>query len=63
MRALVASVVFCMLTTQPCIAQAKATIEKLNESFVAALQKGDMAAIGQMYAEDGYLRLPAILRG
>ena len=38
-------------------AQDKPTIERLNEQFVAALQKGDMAALGSMYAEDAY-RLP-----
>ena len=44
-----------MLGTVPCAAQDKATIDKLNESFIAALQKGDMMAIGQMYMEDAYL--------
>ena len=30
----------------------KGTIEKLNEAFTTALNKGDFAAIGAMYAED-----------
>ena len=30
----------------------KATIEKLNDAFVSAFNKGDFAAIGAMYAED-----------
>jgi uncharacterized protein (TIGR02246 family) len=55
MRALGASVMVCMLVAQPCFGQDKATIEKLNASFVAAFQKGDMEAIGRMYAEDSYL--------
>jgi hypothetical protein len=55
MRALGASVMVCMLVAQPCFGQDKATIEKLNASFVAAFQKGDMEAIGRMYAEDAYL--------
>lgn len=55
MRALGLSVAFCMLAAQLCFAQDKATIEKLNESFMAALQKGDLAAIGLMYAEDADL--------
>lgn len=46
-------------------AQDKATIEKLNEQFVAALQKGDMAALGSMYSEDAYLLPPGaeIIKG
>ena len=30
----------------------KATIEKLNDAFVSAFNKGDFAAVGAMYAED-----------
>ena len=30
----------------------KATIEKLNDAFVRAFNKGDFAAVGAMYAED-----------
>jgi uncharacterized protein (TIGR02246 family) len=41
--------------TSAAFGQDKATIDKLNESFMAAFQKGDTAAIGQMYAEDAYL--------
>ena len=37
------------------LAQDKATIDKLNADFMAAFNKGDMAAIGQMYTEDAYL--------
>ena len=46
-------------------AQDKPTIERLNEQFVAALQKGDMAALGSMYTEDAYLLPPAaeIIKG
>jgi uncharacterized protein (TIGR02246 family) len=46
-------------------AQDKATIERLNEQFVAALQKGDMAALGSMYSEDAYLLPPGaeIIKG
>ena len=46
-------------------AQDKPTIERLNEQFVAALQKGDMAALGSMYAEDAYLLPPGaeIIKG
>ena len=41
--------------TSAAFGQDKATIDKLNESFMAAFQKGDTAVIGQMYAEDAYL--------
>ena len=58
MRAIQAFLVGVVLMTSAVLAQDSATIEKLNESFVAALRRGDMAAIGQMYAEDAYL-LPA----
>jgi hypothetical protein len=33
--------------TSAAFGQDKATIDKLNESFMAAFQKGDTAAIGQ----------------
>ena len=39
-------------------AQDKTTIEKLNETFVTALAKGDIAAVAGMYAEDAYLLPP-----
>ena len=41
--------------TSAAFGQDKTTIDKLNESFLAAFQKGDTAAFGQMYAEDAYL--------
>jgi uncharacterized protein (TIGR02246 family) len=55
MRALGTSLLIGLLATVPCVAQDKATMDKLNAEFMAALQTGDMAAIGQMYAEDAYL--------
>jgi uncharacterized protein (TIGR02246 family) len=42
----------------PALAQDKAAIEKLNESFSAAVDKGDIATVAGMYAEDAFL-LPA----
>ncbi len=39
-------------------AQDKATIDKLNEAFVTAFNKGDFAAVGSMYTEDAYLLPP-----
>src|SRR3954470_15523234 len=42
----------------PAAAQDKAAIEKLNDAFEAAFNKGDYAAVADMYAEDAYV-LPA----
>ena len=39
-------------------AQDRATIEKLNETFVTALARGDITAVAGMYAEDAYLLPP-----
>jgi ketosteroid isomerase-like protein len=36
----------------PAAAQDKATIEKLNDTFVSAFNTGDSSAVGTMYAED-----------
>jgi uncharacterized protein (TIGR02246 family) len=47
-----------LLSTIQALAQDKAAIEKLNESFSAALDKGDIATVAEMYAEDAFL-LPA----
>ena len=40
------------------VAQDKATVEKLNDAFEAAFNKGDFAALGSMYTEDAYLLPP-----
>src|SRR4051794_15543268 len=58
MRAAQLTLLGFVLMATPAVAQDRAIIDQLNERFLAALQKGDMAAIGQMYAEDAYL-LPA----
>ena len=55
MRGIQAALVGFVSLTSAAFGQDKATIDKLNESFIAAFQKGDTAAIGQMYAEDAYL--------
>jgi Mg2+/Co2+ transporter CorC len=41
-----------VLMVGPAVAQDKATIEKLNEAFVTAFNKGDFATVGSMYTED-----------
>src|SRR5215212_3790571 len=47
-----------VLLTGPAMAQDNATIEKLNDAFEAAFNKGDFAAVGSMYTEDAYLLPP-----
>ena len=42
----------------PAAAQDKATIDKLNEQFAAAFNKGDSAAVAAMYTEDAVLLPP-----
>ena len=55
MRGIRAAFLGFVSLTSAAFGQDKATIDKLNESFIAAFQKGDTAAIGQMYTEDAYL--------
>jgi len=55
MRGIQAAFLGFVSMTSAAFGQDKAAIDKLNESFMAAFQKGDTAAIGQMYAEDAYL--------
>jgi uncharacterized protein (TIGR02246 family) len=43
---------------QPVAAQDKALIQKLDDEFVAAFNKGDYAAVAAMYAEDATLMPP-----
>lgn len=40
------------------LAQDKATIDKLNDAWMAAFNKGDAATVAAMYADDAYV-LPA----
>ena len=49
----------------PALAQNKATIEKLNDVWTAAFNKGDAAAVAAMYTEDAYVLPPgsAMVRG
>src|ERR1700756_1769801 len=42
----------CLLIATPALAQDKATIEKLNDAFIAAFSKGDFAAVANLYTED-----------
>jgi len=47
-----------LIGTAPAMAQSKAAIQKLNDQWVAAFNKGDAAALAAMYTEDAYV-LPA----
>jgi uncharacterized protein (TIGR02246 family) len=42
----------------PVLAQDKATIERLNDTWTAAFNKGDAAAVAAMYTEDAYVLPP-----
>ena len=42
----------------PALAQDKAAIEKLNDAWTAAFNKGDAAAVAAMYTEDAYVLPP-----
>jgi uncharacterized protein (TIGR02246 family) len=47
-----------VLASQPALAQSKAAIQKLEDEWGAAFNKGDAAAVAAMYASDAYV-LPA----
>ena len=46
------------LAATPALAQDRATIEKLNEVWMAAFNKGDAAAVAALYTEDAYVLPP-----
>jgi len=47
-----------MLSAAPALAQSKAAIQKLEDQWGAAFNKGDAAAVAAMYTDDAYV-LPA----
>ena len=49
----------------PALAQNKAAIEKLNDVWTAAFNKGDAAAVAALYTEDAYVLPPgsAMVKG
>ena len=53
------------LGAAPAVAQNKATIEKLNDAWTAAFNKGDAAAVAALYTEDAYVLPPgsAMVKG
>ena len=46
------------LGASPAVAQNKATIEKLNDAWTAAFNKGDAAGFAALYTEDAYVLPP-----
>ena len=46
------------LGAAPALAQDKATIERLNDAWTAAFNKGDAAALAALYTEDAYVLPP-----
>src|SRR5436305_2495505 len=55
----IAILALCLgLLSAPVLAQSKAAIQKLNDQWAAAFNKGDAAAVAAMYTSDAYL-LPA----
>jgi uncharacterized protein (TIGR02246 family) len=55
---LAAIVGYLILCAAPALAQDKATIERLNDAWMAAFNRGDAAAVAAMYAEDAYVLPP-----
>jgi uncharacterized protein (TIGR02246 family) len=55
----------CLSLGSPAVAQNKATIEKLNDVWTAAFNKGDDAAVAALYTEDAYVLPPgsAMVKG
>ena len=49
---------YLILSAAPAVAQDKAAIEKLNDAWTAAFNKGDAAAVAAMYTEDAYVLPP-----
>ena len=65
MRTLTLCLAACLALAAPAAAQDKPTIEKLNDDFMAAFQKGNYAAVASMYTEDAFLLPPGaeLMRG
>ena len=51
-------IIGCLSLGAPALAQNKTTIEKLNDAWTAAFNKGDAAAVAALYTEDAYVLPP-----
>ena len=58
MRRIAISALLVLLTAAPAMAQSKAAIQKLDDQWASAFNKGDAAAVAAMYTDDAYV-LPA----
>jgi uncharacterized protein (TIGR02246 family) len=58
-------IIGCLSVGSPALAQNRATIEKLNDAWTAAFNKGDAAAVAALYSEDAYVLPPgsAMVKG
>ena len=58
-------IIGCLSLGSPALAQNKATIEKLNDAWTAAFNKGDAASVAALYTEDAYVLPPgsAMVKG
>ena len=54
----VVMIIGCLSVGSPALAQNKATIEKLNDVWTAAFNKGDAPAVAALYTEDAYVLPP-----
>jgi uncharacterized protein (TIGR02246 family) len=57
--------VTCLALASPAFPQDKATIQRLNDAFSDAFNKGDYASVAAIYSEDAYLLPPGaeMIRG
>jgi uncharacterized protein (TIGR02246 family) len=58
MRRVALSLLFLLLLAAPAMAQSKTAIQKLEDQWGAAFNKGDAGAVAAMYTDDAYA-LPA----
>ena len=58
MRRIAVIVGYLALGAAPALGQDRVTIQKLNDAWTAAFNKGDAAAVAAMYAEDAYVLPP-----
>jgi uncharacterized protein (TIGR02246 family) len=58
-------IIGCLSVGSPALAQNKPPIEKLNDVWTAAFNKGDAAAVAALYTEDAYVLPPgsAMVKG
>ena len=58
-------IIGCLSLSSPAVGQNKAAIEKFNDVWTAAFNKGDAAAVAALYTEDAYVLPPgsAMVKG